>query len=67
MATLADNLRLARGSSDLSQEALADAASLSLKAVNDIERGAVVRPQARTMFKLAEALGTSVAALRGDT
>ena len=64
MTALAENLRRARGLSGLSQGALATAASMSEKAVSDIERGQVVNPQAPTIARLAKALGTTVEVLR---
>ncbi|MFE2292011.1 BTAD domain-containing putative transcriptional regulator [Streptomyces sp. NPDC059452] len=46
-----------RGRAGLSQEVAAARAGISTRALRDIERGRVRRPQARTLQRLAEALG----------
>ncbi|MBP2479370.1 transcriptional regulator with XRE-family HTH domain [Crossiella equi] len=59
-------LRVLRAESGLSQEELAERAGLSSRAIGDLERGKVVRPQERTVDALGRALGDpALAALRG--
>jgi predicted ATPase/transcriptional regulator with XRE-family HTH domain len=53
-ADLLAELRLGRG---LSQEELAAAAMVSVRAISDLERGLTRRPQAGTVRRLADALG----------
>ncbi|MYR40712.1 helix-turn-helix transcriptional regulator, partial [Streptomyces sp. SID5910] len=50
-------LRNLRGRAGLSQEALAHAAGVSVRALADMERGRTRGPQRRTVQALAEALG----------
>ncbi|MFD7978801.1 BTAD domain-containing putative transcriptional regulator, partial [Streptomyces sp. NPDC059749] len=52
-------LQAFRRRAGLSQEAAAARAGISTRALRDIERGRVRRPQARTLQQLAEALGLS--------
>ena len=55
-ADLLAELRLGRG---LSQEELAAAAKVSVRAISDLERGFTRRPQAGTVRRLADTLGLS--------
>ncbi|MEU7070877.1 BTAD domain-containing putative transcriptional regulator [Streptomyces narbonensis] len=48
-----------RGRAGLSQEVAAARAGISTRALRDIERGRVRRPQSRTLQRLAQALGLS--------
>jgi len=57
-ADLLAELRLGRG---LSQEELASAAEVSVRAISDLERGLTRRPQAGTVRRLADTLGLSAA------
>jgi predicted ATPase/transcriptional regulator with XRE-family HTH domain len=57
-ADLLAELRLGRG---LSQEELAAAANVSVRAISDLERGLTRRPQGATVRRLADALGLGVA------
>ncbi|MEU1708097.1 helix-turn-helix transcriptional regulator [Streptomyces sp. NPDC005706] len=50
-------LRVLRARAGLSQEALSDAAGVSVRALADMERGRTRGPQRRTVKALAEALG----------
>jgi tetratricopeptide (TPR) repeat protein/transcriptional regulator with XRE-family HTH domain len=50
-------LRRLRRDAGLTQEELAEAAELSVRAVRDVERGAVATPQKETVRRLADALG----------
>lgn len=59
---VANNLKAARKSSSLSQEALADLAEVDRTYVSGIERG-TRNPTIIVLAKFAEALGTSTAAL----
>src|SRR5436309_2672348 len=52
-----DLLRGHRTAAGLSQEALAERASLSARAVGDLERGTKLRPHPETLRRLADALG----------
>jgi predicted ATPase/DNA-binding XRE family transcriptional regulator len=52
-----DLLRAHRTAAGLSQEALAERAGLSARAVGDLERGAKLRPHPETLRRLADALG----------
>ncbi|MFJ3816694.1 BTAD domain-containing putative transcriptional regulator [Streptomyces sp. NPDC090056] len=52
-------LRAFRRRAGLSQETAAARAGISTRALRDIERGRVQRPQSRTLQRLAEALGLS--------
>jgi transcriptional regulator with XRE-family HTH domain len=58
-------LRRLRGEAGLTQEELAEAAGLSVRAVAYLERGAVSTPQKETVRLLAGALGLAGAALAG--
>ena len=64
---LGRNLKAARGRSGLLLAALAERAHLDTGTIGAIERGEVPIPQAETMRKLAEALGTTAEALLGDS
>jgi transcriptional regulator with XRE-family HTH domain len=44
-----------------------EAGGVSPKTIGDIEEGRTARPQARTMFLIAEALRTSVSDLESET
>ncbi len=54
---LADLLRNLRRKARLTQEELAGAAGVSVRAVSNLERGAVTTPQKDTVRLLADALG----------
>ncbi|MQY10230.1 Regulatory protein AfsR [Streptomyces sp. RB5] len=56
-ARVGELLRGLRREAGLTQEELADAAGLSVRAVRDVERGAVATPQKETVRRLADALG----------
>ena len=56
LADLLAELRIARG---MSQEQLAEAARLSVRAIGDLERGATRRPQRATLRALADGLSLS--------
>ncbi len=55
-------LRQARAAAELTQEALAERASLSARTISDLERGLKLRPQAATLHLLMDALGLDAAA-----
>lgn len=54
---LGPRLQSFRGRAGLSQEVAASRAGISTRALRDIERGRVKRPQSHTLQRLAEALG----------
>ncbi|MQY13492.1 Regulatory protein AfsR [Streptomyces sp. RB5] len=56
-AGVGELLRGLRREAGLTQEELAEAAGLSVRAVRDVERGAVATPQKETVRRLADALG----------
>jgi non-specific serine/threonine protein kinase len=58
--SLASILRSFRRSAGLTQEDLADRASLSVRTISDLERGLKVTPQAGTIELLADALALSL-------
>jgi predicted ATPase/transcriptional regulator with XRE-family HTH domain len=60
-ATFADLLRQHRIAATLSQEALADRAGLSVRAISDLERGVKTRPYLETVRMLADALALDLA------
>jgi predicted ATPase/transcriptional regulator with XRE-family HTH domain len=55
-------LRQARAAAELTQEALAERATLSARTISDLERGLKTRPQAATLHLLMDALGLDAAA-----
>ena len=55
--TFASLLRMLRTGAALTQEELAEAASVSVRSVRDLERGRVATPQKETVRLLADALG----------
>jgi predicted ATPase/transcriptional regulator with XRE-family HTH domain len=55
--TFAERLRLQRRAVGMTQEALAEAAGLSVRAVSDLERGLKHTPRRDTLRALADALG----------
>ena len=55
--TFASLLRKLRTGAGLTQEELAEAASVSVRSVRDLERGRVATPQKETVRLLADALG----------
>lgn len=57
-------LRRRRAGAGLTQEELARRTGISARAIGDMERGRVTRPQARTLRALADALATDEAELR---
>ncbi|MEU6131058.1 helix-turn-helix domain-containing protein [Saccharopolyspora sp. NPDC047091] len=57
-------LRRRRARAGLTQEELARRTGISARAIGDMERGRVARPQARTLRSLAAALATDEAELR---
>ena len=57
--TFGDLLRRHRRARDLTQEALAERAGVSVRAISDLERGARTHPYRETATLLAEALGLS--------
>ncbi|MCX2732767.1 helix-turn-helix domain-containing protein [Saccharopolyspora sp. NFXS83] len=57
-------LRRRRAGAGLTQEELARRTGISARAIGDMERGRVARPQARTLRALAAALATDEAELR---
>jgi predicted ATPase/transcriptional regulator with XRE-family HTH domain len=57
-------LRQARAAAALTQEALAERATLSTRTISDLERGLKSRPQAATLHLLLDALGLDAAARR---
>lgn len=65
MTALALKLRAARGRSGMTQAELAHKAGIKTTVLQRIEAGAVKRPNAVTVARLAEALGTSLEALEG--
>ncbi|MGI8857333.1 MAG: helix-turn-helix domain-containing protein, partial [Thermomicrobiales bacterium] len=54
-----DSLRLLRMARGLTQEALAERSTISLRAISDLERGVKRRPQRETVRLLADALALS--------
>jgi transcriptional regulator with XRE-family HTH domain len=56
-----ERLRALRSAAGLSQEALAHAAGVSVRALSDLERGRSRGPQRRTVESLAAALGLDAA------
>ncbi len=58
-------LRAFRGRAGMSQETAASRAGISTRALRDIECGRVLRPQTRTLQRLAEALGLTGDELAG--
>jgi transcriptional regulator with XRE-family HTH domain len=64
--TLAERIRTARKERQLSQEALANRAGMSLRAFRSLETGEADDPHYSTLSKLAEALGLSVSELVGE-
>jgi transcriptional regulator with XRE-family HTH domain len=60
-ASLAALLKQHRAVRGLTQEELAERASLSARAISDLERGIAHRPQAYTIGRLVDALGLSAA------
>lgn len=63
---LAERIRTARKERQLSQEALAHRAGLSLRAFRSLERGEAVDPHYSTLSGIATALDMSVAELVGE-
>src|SRR5215211_7336013 len=63
---LGENIRVARKARDLSQEAVARRANLSLNVVARIELGIITNPHYSTLSAIASALDTSVAELVGE-
>jgi transcriptional regulator with XRE-family HTH domain len=61
--SLGERLRAVRKARDLSQEALAREAGVSLNLVNKLERGVVTDPHYSTLSGIAGALGVSLAEL----
>jgi transcriptional regulator with XRE-family HTH domain len=61
--TLARRLRELREARELSQQALAVAAGLSVSIVSQIEQGKRENPRVKTVLALAEALGVGVGQL----
>ena len=59
-------VRARRRALELSQEALARRADVSMSLVNQIERGLVTDPHYSTLVGLADALGMSVSELIGE-
>ena len=57
-------LRQARAAAELTQEALAERATLSPRTISDLERGLKTRPQAATLHLLMDALDLDAAARR---
>ncbi len=62
---LGERVREARRARDLSQEALAREAGVSLNQVNKLERGVITDPHYSTLYGLASALEVSVEDLAG--
>jgi len=60
--TFAGLLRRLRAAAGLTQEELAEAASVSVRSVRDLERGRVATPQKETVRLLADALALAGAA-----
>jgi transcriptional regulator with XRE-family HTH domain len=60
---LAERIRTARKSRQLSQEELAQRAGLSLRAYRSLERGEAIDPHYSTLTKIADGLGVPVRAL----
>ena len=58
-ASFGDLLRRLRSAASLSQEALAERASLSRRGISDLERGARQAPRLETVRLLADALSLS--------
>ena len=63
---LAQRVRSQRKALDLSQEALARRADVSLNVINRLERGAITDPHVTTLSAVADALGISVGGLLGE-
>jgi transcriptional regulator with XRE-family HTH domain len=63
--SLADNLARIRKSRDMSQQALAEAASVGVDTVARIEQGTRTSSRPATLRKLAAALGVSMGTLLG--
>lgn len=64
---IGSNLRAIRGRVGLSQEELSKRADVREATISGIENGQVVRPQAGTIYRLAKALGVTVADLFATT
>ena len=62
---IAERLRQLRTGADLSQQALAQAASLSWSVIASIEQGKSADPKLSTLRALAKALGVSLDELAG--
>src|SRR5690348_7611163 len=58
-ASFGELLRQYRGRAGLTQEALAEAAGLSVRGLSDLERGVNKQPRAATLHLLIAALGLS--------
>lgn len=67
MTTLADRLRDARADAQLTIEGLSRSSGVAIKTITDIELGRNPRPHARTIGRLAEALGLRASDLRNGS
>jgi len=63
---LAGRIRAERKARQVSQEALARQAGMSLRALNSLERGEAVDPHYSTLTGIADALGMSLSELLGE-
>lgn len=62
---IADRVRDARASAGLTVDALGKRANLPVHTIHGIEQGRVQRPRAKTIGRLAAALGCTIAFLEG--
>jgi len=67
LGTLSERLATIRKKQRLSQQALAERASVPQSAICDIETGKRKNPGYQLVLKLAQALGVSATDLLGDT
>lgn len=67
MNTLADNLRDFRSDAQMTVEGLSTASGVCVQTITDIESGRIRRPHARTVGRLAQALGVRAADLRNGS
>lgn len=65
--TFSENLRAARIKAGLSKSELAQKAGLARPSLESLENGQVRAPSSRAAIRLAEALGTTVEALIGES
>lgn len=66
MDNIGERVRAKRQALDLTQEALARRAEVSLNLINRVERGETRDPHISTLSSIAEALGVSVAELLAE-